>query len=102
MPKRSNQHVAVAVAAPTVNEEDGEKSFSLPVQLTKKQCVDSFVESVNDSADKNGVFWYKHATCAICMDPIDKPSSGVVLGCKHPRPSSALLPSEDAEPAHGT
>ena len=83
MPKRSNQHVA-AVAAPTVKEEeDGEKGFSLPVQLTKKQCVDSFVESVNDSADKNGVFWYKHATCAICMDPIDKPISGVVLDCKH-------------------
>ena len=39
MPKRSNQHVA-AVAAPTVKEEeDGEKGFSLPVQLTKKQCV---------------------------------------------------------------
>ena len=29
------------------------------------------------------MFWYKHATCAICMDPIDKPSSGVVLDCKH-------------------
>ena len=56
MPKRSNKDVA-SVAVPTVKqEEDGEKGFSLPVQLTKKQCVDSFVESVNDSADKNGVF----------------------------------------------
>ena len=26
---------------------------------------------------------YKHVTCAICMDPIDKPSAGVVLDCKH-------------------
>ena len=81
MPKRNK---IASVAVPTVKqEEDDEKGFSLPVQLTKKQCVDSFVENVNDSADKNGVFWYKHATCAICMDPIDKPSSGVVLDCKH-------------------
>ena len=29
------------------------------------------------------MFWYKHATCAVCMDPIDKPISGVVLDCKH-------------------
>ena len=94
MPKRSNQHVAVAVAAPTVNEEDGEKSFSLPVQLTKKQCVESFVETVNDSADKDGLFWYKHATCAICMDPIDSPSSGVVLDCKnHPFHASCIVKS---------
>ena len=83
MPKRSNKDVASVAVSTVKQEEDGEKGFSLPVQLTKKQCVDSFVESVNDSADKNGVFWYKHATCAICMDPIDKPSSGVVLDCKH-------------------
>ena len=84
MPKRSNKGVASSVAVSTVkHEEDGEKGFGLPVQLTKKQCVDSFVESVDDSADKNGIFWYKHVTCAICMDPIDKPSSGVVLDCKH-------------------
>jgi hypothetical protein len=92
MPKRSNQHVAAVVAVPTVNEEDGEKGFSLPVQLTKKQCIESFVESVNDSADKDGVFWYKHATCAVCMDPIDKPSSGVVLDCKnHPFHASCIV-----------
>ena len=83
MPKRSNKDVASVAVSTVKQEEDGEKGFSLPVQLTKKQCVDSFVESVNDSADKNGVFWCKHATCAICMDPIDKPSSGVVLDCKH-------------------
>ena len=83
MPKRSHKEIA-SVAVPTVKqEEDDEKGFSLPVQLTKKQCVDSFVESVNDTVDKNGVFWYKYATCAICMDPIDKKSSGVVLDCKH-------------------
>ena len=45
--------------------------------------MDSFVESINDSADKDGMFWYKHATCAVCMEPIDKPSTGVVLDCKH-------------------
>eukprot|EP00966_Prymnesium_polylepis_P151246 3494797-Prymnesium_polylepis.1 len=78
MPKRSHQNVAVAVDTPTVKEEeDDEKGFSLPVQLTKKQCVESFVETVNDFADKDGLFWYKHTTCAICMDPIDRPSSGV-------------------------
>eukprot|EP00966_Prymnesium_polylepis_P043835 1015895-Prymnesium_polylepis.1 len=31
----------------------------------------------------DGMFWYKHAMCVICMYPIDKPSSGVVLDCKH-------------------
>jgi hypothetical protein len=86
MPKRSD-HVA-AVAAPAVsavNVEDDEKSFSLAVQLTKRQCIESFVENVNESADSDGMFWYKHATC-LCrlhVDPIDKPSSGVVLDCKH-------------------
>ena len=45
--------------------------------------MESFVESVNESADNDGMFWYKHATCAVCMDPIDKPISGVVLDCKH-------------------
>jgi hypothetical protein len=84
MPKRSSRHIAVAApAASTVKVEDDEKSFSLPVQLTKKQCIESFVESVNESADRNSMFWYKHATCAICWDPIDNPSSGVVLDCKH-------------------
>ena len=83
MPKRSNKDASSVAVSTVKQEEDGEKGFGLPVQLTKKQCVDSFVESVNDSADKNGVFWYRYATCAICMDPIDKPSSGVVLDCKH-------------------
>ena len=55
MPKRSNKEIA-SVAVPTVKqEEDGEKGFSLPVQLTKKQCVELFVETVNDSADKDGL-----------------------------------------------
>ena len=95
MPKRSNQHVAVAVAAvPAEKEKDGEKAFGLPVQLTKKQCVESFLETVNDSSDKDGLFWYKYATCAICMDPIDKPSSGVVLDCKnHPFHASCIVKS---------
>jgi hypothetical protein len=82
MPKRSN-HVAFAAVTAAVNAADGEKRFNLPVQLTKKQCIESFVEAVNDSADNDGMFWYKQVTCAICMDPIDKPSSGVVLDCKH-------------------
>ena len=72
MPKRSNQHV-VAVAVPavsTVDAEDGEKKFSLPVQLTKKQCIESFVEVVNESADDDGMYWYKHATCAISLEAV--------------------------------
>ena len=78
----------------TQEEDDESKGFSLPVQLTKKQCVESFVETVNDSADKDGLFWYKHATCAICMDPIDRPSSGVVLDCKnHPFHASCIVKS---------
>ena len=82
MPKRSN-HVAFAAVTAAVNAADGEKSSNLPVQLTKKQCIESFVEVVNDSAGNDGMFWYKQVTCAICMDPIDKPNSGVVLDCKH-------------------
>ena len=83
MPKRSHDAALVAPAVSTVKVDDDDKSFSLPVQLTKDQCIESFVEEVNESANKDGVFWYKHATCAICMDPIDKPSAGVVLECKH-------------------
>ena len=37
MPKRSHDNVSVAaLAVSTVNVEDDEKCFSLPVQLTKK------------------------------------------------------------------
>eukprot|EP00966_Prymnesium_polylepis_P253114 5850412-Prymnesium_polylepis.1 len=85
MPKRSHNNISVAApAVDTVSHaNENDKTFRLPVQLSKKQCMDSFMESIDDSADKDGMFCYKHATCAVCMDPIDKPSTGVVLDCKH-------------------